>query len=128
MSKIRLRIWPNGAFTATEHRPGEPVARVLEFDGKGRYHAVIVGDRNWSESEFRFDKNPPGKNPKFFLKQSKSESSGRILTTWQAGSRKGGNSEGQTMILANNSIRWSQETTSGSVVIKAQGDGFNSTR
>lgn len=59
MHKVRVRIWATGALIATERDPNTGVTRVLEFDGRDRYHAVSIQGHEWNETELRVDRKPP---------------------------------------------------------------------
>ena len=127
MRTVRLRVWANGALSATERGPGGNVTRVLEFDGGGRYHAVTVEGLQWTETEFRLDLGSRTTAHAFLLKQSRS-APGQILTEWQGCSARGFRSVGSTLLHANNSLNWSQTSVRDGFSIRASGDGFTSKR
>jgi antitoxin component YwqK of YwqJK toxin-antitoxin module len=127
MNRIRLRIWTNGAITATERTP-TGAGKVLEFDGRNRYHAVTIHAGGWSETELMVH-NPPGsKGRSLFLKHTAEKSHDQILTQWRALSVQGTPSWGDTLLQADNSVTWTQETKRAGFSTKAHGDGFSSTR
>jgi hypothetical protein len=128
MKRIRLRIWTNGALTATERSHTGSTTKVLEFNGRSRYHAVTIDANDWSETEFRLDKQATSADPSLFLKHTQSQSQGRIFTEWAAVSTRGVKSSGSTLIHADNSVSWTQKKQFGGLMIRARGDGLTSAR
>src|SRR5579864_7670929 len=128
MRNVRIRVWSSGAFIAAERDRHGSVTKVLEFDGRQRYHAVAIRGREWSETELRFDNRSRAAVPSFFLNHTRSEGHAQILTEWEARSLRGDRSFGKTLIHPDNNISWSQQTRRDGITITAQGDGFSRTR
>lgn len=119
---IRLRIWPNGAFVASEVDPERSRWNVLEFDGRGRYHYVGSGVDSWREADLRFGA-PQGRSPVQF-KLTQPSSASDIETRWSRATSKGTTLRGTTRTGADDSVSWTQTTRrSNGVELTANGDG-----
>jgi len=125
MTKIRVRVWPNGVLVATKRAEDGHTTRALEFDGRRRYHTVTV-QPGFRETELRCDFAPGTRRPALFHKHTANEGKDKILTNWAELSTTGTKSSGSTLIHTDNTIHWTQKTARDGLSVAARGNGESS--